>query len=1551
MKKSIIIIIMIFYTIVSSIVSIAQNGFDYPDFSSIEGLNLVGDAFQSDSTLRLTPAQGDQSGAGWYSLSNQQVDSGFATTFQFQLTDLTNDGADGLAFVIQNSSTASLGWGYIDIVNCVAVELDTWENWDAGDPNDNHISVQTRGSLPNSDDHMYSLGETTDIPDMSDGDVHTAMIDYLPGEMNIFMDNLSEPVLTIEINLSDILFLDNGKAWVGFTARTGGGWENHDILNWAFDLSGKQEIEITPADTLDFGTVFIGHPDTSYIEVRNLGFGTDVLHITDISVSGDGFSAQTDTFSLFYNETHLIPVIFDPLSVQDYSGAITISSDDPLIPVTEIILKGSGAEPPDISVAPDSIGTSLITGASTTEYLTIDNTNGFSDLDWAITIEDRDFPTITFTKEDYTDWTDPANQDRITDNVWLTRDDTRGLFNAATETNYNWGSSPYDTEWAYGLSEDLDPEDYQNWRDAVYPPPSMVGQPLALHLISDDIYFDLMFHSWSAANSGGGFSYTRSALIPDWITISSYSGTTSAGSSEIIEVTIDADGLAAEAYNAYMVINSNDPDEGIIRVPVHLDVSGAPNITTDADSLNFGQVFLNATSSLDLFATNNGTDDLLITSVTADPAEYTITPAFAALNPGEIEPFTITFTPTTVADYPGSLVFTSNDPDSANFVVVLSGQGVEPPIITVSPDSLSDDLFTNETSTQTVTISNLTGASDLYWNIEMENIGLGTVTFSKEDYADWSDPANQDRITDNVRITRDDNRGLFNAATETEYNWDSPHDTEWSYGLTKDLNPEDYQFWRDAIHPPPSMVGRSLSVHLISDDKYFDFMFHSWTSDNNGGGFSYTRSDIDPRWLSLSQESGVIPAGFSSDIEVTFDATGLFGGNYNANIIINSNDPVTPLIDIPVALTVTGVPDIAVNISPYDSTSTIYWNSSGASTTHNFMTSFNAVGDGELTVTIDGNYYSNDEYAEVYIEGDFVGTLNPNFNGAFTQNFTIPESNLNNYLSNGTVSVSVNNSPQVDPWYANDFHTVRLTYSGAGDSLDFGESFVNYKASREILIENKGTDLLEISSIKVDSADFSVSMSSVDIVYGEEDILIVSFLPTAVRSYNGMLSIVSNDPDQGTIEIPLLGVSIAPPVISVTPDSLSAELSAGDTTTQTLTIFNTGGSDLNFSISNTSASYNYAIEFDGLNDGIKIDDNSVLRFGTGDFTIEAWIYPTATTGSIGWNAIITKHSADDGSWLFRIANNSETGYVPKLNFDTEYPMSNYYANSELDLNTWYHVAVKREGTTGTFYLNGLVDGTFTNNKDLYSTSAVYISDQGNVDDERFTGIIDEIRLWNVARTQNEIQTDMNREIESTEPGLVAYWQFNEGSGTTVYDRTAVSNNGSLQGGPAWVFSTAPILTWLSVDPAFGTVPANNQLDMNVIINTADLSGGDYQQSIIINSNDPNEPEVLIPVYLMVTSVEMEDPFAGIPKKYILYQNYPNPFNPVTHIRYGLPKASDVKIDLYNILGQKVVTILEDHKPAGYHTVDFDGSSVATGVYIYRIEADKFQDVRKMVLIK
>ena len=89
----------------------------------------------------------------------------------------------------------------------------------------------------------------------------------------------------------------------------------------------------------------------------------------------------------------------------------------------------------------------------------------------------------------------------------------------------------------------------------------------------------------------------------------------------------------------------------------------------------------------------------------------------------------------------------------------------------------------------------------------------------------------------------------------------------------------------------------------------------------------------------------------------------------------------------------------------------------------------------------------------------------------------------------------------------------------------------------------------------------------------------------------------------------------------------------------------------------------------------------------------------------------------------------------------------------------------------------------------------------------------------------------------------------------------------------------------------------------------------------------------------------------IPERYAMSQNFPNPFNPVTHITVDLPQESRVSLTVYNVTGQKVAELLRGVKPAGIYEVVFDGSNLASGVYIYRLQANDFTAVKRMLLVK
>ncbi|MEM1121480.1 MAG: hypothetical protein AAGJ18_13605 [Bacteroidota bacterium] len=116
---------------------------------------------------------------------------------------------------------------------------------------------------------------------------------------------------------------------------------------------------------------------------------------------------------------------------------------------------------------------------------------------------------ITFEKVDGTDPADAINQDRITDNVWLTRSPDGGeIFNAKVESGPTKGSSPAGTQWAVGSIDNIDELDFKTFRNATRPREA-VGKDLVLFLIEDEVFIPIKFTKWSSGKNNGGFAYER----------------------------------------------------------------------------------------------------------------------------------------------------------------------------------------------------------------------------------------------------------------------------------------------------------------------------------------------------------------------------------------------------------------------------------------------------------------------------------------------------------------------------------------------------------------------------------------------------------------------------------------------------------------------------------------------------------------------------------------------------------------------------------------------------------------------------------------------------------------------------------------------------------------------------------------------------------------------------------------------------------------------------------------------------------------------------------
>jgi len=157
--------------------------------------------------------------------------------------------------------------------------------------------------------------------------------------------------------------------------------------------------------------------------------------------------------------------------------------------------------------------------------------------------------------------------------------------------------------------------------------------------------------------------------------------------------------------------------------------------------------------------------------------------------------------------------------------------------------------------------------------------------------------------------------------------------------------------------------------------------------------------------------------------------------------------------------------------------------------------------------------------------------------------------------------------------------------------------------------------------------------------------------------------------------------------------------------------------------------------------------------------------------------------------------------------------------------------------------------------------------------------------------------------------------------------------------------------WIWVTPESGTVePQESQLITVDFLMPDTAEVGDVYTADLIITNNTITPTITVPVTVNIVP-SAGDPGEILPLDYALFQNYPNPFNPTTRIRFDLRERSHVVLEIFNILGQRVTIVIDRTMDAGHYTATFDASKMASGVYFYRISANDFRDLKKMVLIR
>jgi uncharacterized repeat protein (TIGR02543 family) len=603
-------------------------------------------------------------------------------------------------------------------------------------------------------------------------------------------------------------------------------------------------------------------------------------------------------------------------------------------------------------------------------------------------------------------------------------------------------------------------------------------------------------------------------------------------------------------------------------------------------------------------------------------------------------------------------------------------------------------------------------------------------------------------------------------------------------------------------------------------------------------------------WLSISEYSGIINSGESLIVEITFDATDLVEGIYEAAIAITTNDPINPNIDVPVTLHVNGTPDISVSDESLD------FGTVKLAQVYTLPLEITNSGNGLLEIT-------NIQFSETQFYASVTElTFNPNKSKELLVSFYSEDPGL--FEADLTFTTNVTGQELFTIPLTAEILLYELTLLSdpvdggiltgdgiyeAGDGViltatpNIGYMFLSWTDENEELVSSK--------------ADFTYTMP-------EEDV-----------------TLTANFTDQI-------------PSIAVSPTSMEEDLEAGQTSTQNITITNEGQGVLIWSLSSqfvgskkTRKLGNYADESRTRNNSLPQDALEKFYLSSKDLGDVLGVYynsSTANTGMVWANGFLYMLNYEYSQLLkYDIATESVvetsnvTGSPFGITWDGEYlwignPVGNVYAYNldgtsagysfSVSLNdfaalTWdgeYFVVNYAFGYNPTFYRmdeTGTPIEAFTSSDNQYSCQIVYVP-------QHTMG-----HIWSI---NAETQKINQYQLQDGAASLVQQFDVPQPG----YETYSIAHNGvdlwwSYWGGPLYQIDDGIIeINWLSFDIESGSIPSGESQMVEITFDATNLNSGIYEDVINVNTNDPVDPKVNIPVTLSVNGT----PDIELPEEYL-----------------------------------------------------------------------------------